>query len=278
LPQRERLGRQADGRRRAPDRARLYRGTQRLQLHAPRGAEREPGEHGALRVLSAHADLRGRRRRRMHHHGPMAGSRALPRGGAGSARRGGWRRRPRLCALAHLDPRAHDRPRRAATRARGAHLRAPCGPARTRAGRVPPLPGRGGRTVNHTPLDIVFLGLSITSSWGNGHATTYRGLVHALHKRGHRVLFLERDVQWYAAHRDLPDPPYCRTVLYRSLDELRGHFTQAVKHADLVVVGSYVPDGIEVGDWVQRTATGVTAFYDIVTPLTLRQLESGGAP
>lgn len=102
--------------------------------------------------------------------------------------------------------------------------------------------------MNHTPLDIVFLGLSITSSWGNGHATTYRGLVHALHKRGHRVLFLERDVEWYAAHRDLPDPPYGRTVLYRSLDELRGHFTQAVKHADLVVVGSYVPDGIEVGD------------------------------
>lgn len=132
--------------------------------------------------------------------------------------------------------------------------------------------------MNHTPLDIVFLGLSITSSWGNGHATTYRGLVHALHKRGHRVLFLERDVQWYAAHRDLPDPPYGRTVLYRSLDELRGHFTQAVKHADLVVVGSYVPDGIEVGDWVQRTATGVTAFYDIDTPVTLRQLESGGAP
>jgi len=132
--------------------------------------------------------------------------------------------------------------------------------------------------VNHTPLDIVFLGLSITSSWGNGHATTYRGLVHALHKRGHRVLFLERNVEWYAAHRDLPDPPYGRTVLYRSLDELRGHFTQAVKHADLVVVGSYVPDGIEVGDWVQRTATGVTAFYDIDTPVTLRQLESGGAP
>lgn len=132
--------------------------------------------------------------------------------------------------------------------------------------------------MNSAPLDIVFLGLTITSSWGNGHATTYRGLVHALHNRGHRVLFLERDVEWYAAHRDLADPPYGRTVLYRSLDELRGCFTQAVKHADLVVVGSYVPDGIEVGDWVQRTAHGVTAFYDIDTPVTLRRLESGDSP
>src|SRR5690606_29762476 len=47
-------------------------------------------------------------------------------------------------------------------------------------------------------LDIVMLGLSITSSWGNGHATTYRALVRGLTQRGHRVLFLERDVPWYA--------------------------------------------------------------------------------
>ena len=61
-------------------------------------------------------------------------------------------------------------------------------------------------------LSIVFLGLSITSSWGNGHATTYRALVKGLTRRGHRVLFLERDASWYAGHRDLPRPPYGQPV------------------------------------------------------------------
>src|SRR6185312_8305157 len=68
-------------------------------------------------------------------------------------------------------------------------------------------------------LDIVILGLSITSSWGNGHATTYRGLVRELTRRGHRVLFLERDMPWYAGNRDMPNPPYGRTELYTSLAE-----------------------------------------------------------
>jgi spore maturation protein CgeB len=66
------------------------------------------------------------------------------------------------------------------------------------------------------PLDIVFLGLSVTSSWGNGHATTYRGLLRELVRLGHRVLFLERDVPWYAANRDLPRPPHGETALYGS--------------------------------------------------------------
>ncbi len=125
------------------------------------------------------------------------------------------------------------------------------------------------------PLDIVIFGLSITSSWGNGHATTYRGLVRELHARGHRVLFLERDVPWYADNRDLPNPPYCRTHLYENLAELRRRFSDDVRDADLVMVGSYVPDGVAIGEWVTRTATGVTAFYDIDTPVTLAKLGRG---
>jgi methyltransferase (TIGR04290 family) len=124
-------------------------------------------------------------------------------------------------------------------------------------------------------LDIVVLGLSITSSWGNGHATNYRALLEELHRRGHRVLFLERDVPWYAAHRDLPDPTYCRTRLYGSVTELRERFLESVRRADAVIVGSYVPDGVEVGRWVQEEALGVTAFYDIDTPITLEKLEAG---
>jgi spore maturation protein CgeB len=121
-------------------------------------------------------------------------------------------------------------------------------------------------------MRIVILGLSITSSWGNGHATTYRGLVRALAARGHDILFLERDTPWYASNRDLPSPPFGETHLYGTLPELEEQWGDAVKTADLVVVGSYVPDGIAVGEWAVRTARGITAFYDIDTPVTLAQL------
>ena len=125
------------------------------------------------------------------------------------------------------------------------------------------------------PLRIVFLGLSITSSWGNGHATTYRGLVRELVRRGHDVLFLERDVPWYADNRDLPRPPFGRTVLYRSVKELDSRYRHRVRDADLVIIGSYVPDGVKVGDWVLSEARGVRAFYDIDTPVTLAKLARG---
>jgi spore maturation protein CgeB len=141
-------------------------------------------------------------------------------------------------------------------------------------------PPAGGRTKRKTaqatrPLNIVILGLSITSSWGNGHATTYRALVRALVERGHRILFLERDVPWYAENRDLPNPPYGCTELYAALEELKTRFEGPVRTADLVIVGSYVPQGVEVGEWVIATAQGVKAFYDIDTPVTLTKLASG---
>jgi spore maturation protein CgeB len=127
--------------------------------------------------------------------------------------------------------------------------------------------------VSRGPLEIVVLGLSITSSWGNGHAVTYRGLVRELVRNGHRVTFLERDLPWYADNRDLPRPPWGRTELYRTLEELYDRFAALVRAADLVVVGSYVPQGIAVGEWVAATATGTKAFYDIDTPVTLARLE-----
>jgi spore maturation protein CgeB len=122
---------------------------------------------------------------------------------------------------------------------------------------------------------IVVLGLSITSSWGNGHATTYRGLLRGLHELGHDVLFLERDVPWYADNRDLPQPAFARVELYDTLSELQGRHAEDVRTADLVIVGSYVPDGIAIGRWVTRTAQGLSAFYDIDTPITLAMLAEG---
>ncbi|HVX67254.1 MAG TPA: glycosyltransferase [Bryobacteraceae bacterium] len=122
-------------------------------------------------------------------------------------------------------------------------------------------------------LRIVILGLSVTSSWGNGHATTYRGLMRELAARGHDVLFLERDMPWYASHRDLPHPPYGRTRLYNSIEELKDSFGRDIREADFVMVGSYVPDGIAVGEWVTTAARGIKAFYDIDTPVTVTNLE-----
>jgi spore maturation protein CgeB len=124
-------------------------------------------------------------------------------------------------------------------------------------------------------VKLVVLGLSLSSSWGNGHATTYRALLRAFAARGHEILFLERDVPWYAAHRDLPTPDFCRFALYGGLDELKARWSGAVRGADAVIVGSYVPDGVAVGDWVQATAGGVAAFYDIDTPVTLAKLAAG---
>jgi nucleoside-diphosphate-sugar epimerase len=124
------------------------------------------------------------------------------------------------------------------------------------------------------PLRIVVLGLSLSSSWGNGHATTYRALLRAFAARGHEVLFLERDTPWYAAHRDLPDPNFCRLAFYRDLDDL-DRFRDAIGAADAVIVGSYVPDGVAVGTRVRSWTGGVCAFYDIDTPVTLAKLASG---
>lgn len=126
-------------------------------------------------------------------------------------------------------------------------------------------------------LNIVIFGLSITSSWGNGHASTYRALIKALARRGHRVTFLERDQPWYRENRDLPNPPYCRTRIYNSLADAAARFGPLIAEADLVVLGSYVPDAPALGDWITSEASGVTAFYDIDTPVTLSKLAQDNA-
>jgi len=127
------------------------------------------------------------------------------------------------------------------------------------------------------PLKIVICGLSITSSWGNGHATTYRALMSELSAAGHEVWFLERDRPWYAENRDLPNPPYGRTELYTSLEDLKLRFTDPIASADAVIVGSFVPEGIALGAWVIQVARGLRVFYDIDTPETLASIGEGSS-
>jgi len=123
-------------------------------------------------------------------------------------------------------------------------------------------------------MKLVVLGLTLSSSWGNGHAVTYRALLKAFAARGHEVVFLERETPWYAGHRDLQEPEYARLEFYGSVDHLE-RFSGEVASADAVLVGSYTPDGVEVGRWARRTAKGPVAFYDIDTPVTLAKLERG---
>jgi spore maturation protein CgeB len=120
--------------------------------------------------------------------------------------------------------------------------------------------------------EIVFIGLSITSSWGNGHASTYRSLIRGLHGCGHRVLFLEQDQPWYASNRDTSILRYCKARLYEDFEELCERHTQRIRAASVVVVGSQVKDGRQVCEWVLERAPGVKVFYDLDTPKTLVQL------
>ncbi len=122
-----------------------------------------------------------------------------------------------------------------------------------------------------SPLRIMVLGLSLSSSWGNGHATTYRALLRALAARGHHILFLERDVPWYARERDMPEPDFCELRFYGSLPELAG-WSGRIRAADVVIVGSFVPEGAAVIELARREARGAVAFYDIDTPVTLAKL------
>ncbi len=124
-------------------------------------------------------------------------------------------------------------------------------------------------------MKLVVLGLSLSSSWGNGHATTYRALLRAFATRGHEILFLEREMPWYADHRDETAPDYCTLAFYDSVADLKRRWAAAIAAADAVIVGSYVPDGVTVGAFVQATAHGATAFYDIDTPVTLARLARG---
>ena len=122
-------------------------------------------------------------------------------------------------------------------------------------------------------MKFVIIGLSVTSSWGNGHATTYRALLKELKALGHDILFLEKDVPYYAGNRDMPNPEFCRLGLYKTNEELKQDYATEVAEADVVIVGSYVQQGVEVGNWAIQTAKGITAYYDIDTPVTLAKLE-----
>jgi spore maturation protein CgeB len=127
-------------------------------------------------------------------------------------------------------------------------------------------------------MKLVVFGLSISSSWGNGHATTYRALLRAFAARGHEVVFYEWDAPWYGgASRDLPDPSYCRLVLYRDWESVAARAVAEAREADATIVGSYVNEGPRVIDELAAGGVDPLYFYDIDTPVTVAALRGGGA-
>jgi spore maturation protein CgeB len=125
-------------------------------------------------------------------------------------------------------------------------------------------------------MKLVVFGLSITSTWGNGHGTTYRALLHALHDHGHRIVFFEKDVEWYASNRDLPHPEFCDVILYERWEEVLPRVRRELADADVGMVGSYFPDGIAALDELFDSDIPVKAFYDIDTPITISVLRKEG--
>lgn len=124
-------------------------------------------------------------------------------------------------------------------------------------------------------MKITIFGLSISSSWGNGHATLWRGLCSALAQQGHTVVFFERDVPYYAAYRDFHELPQGKLVLYQDWSEIRGTAREHLSNSDVGMVTSYCPDGIVASDLVLESRAPVRAFYDLDTPVTLSRLRLG---
>ncbi len=126
-------------------------------------------------------------------------------------------------------------------------------------------------------MKIVVFGLSISSSWGNGHATLWRGLCRALSGRGHHVVFFERDVPYYAAHRDSTDVSGGELRLYPDWESVLPQARAALDDADVGMVTSYCPDGIAAADLVLSSRLWRRTFYDLDTPVTLERLSAGEA-
>src|SRR3954469_12730365 len=124
-------------------------------------------------------------------------------------------------------------------------------------------------------MNIVIFGLTISSAWGNGHATLWRALCRAIERRGHHIVFFERDVPYYAAHRDLTENTGCALRLYDNWADVVPEAIRALAWADVGLVTSYCPDGRAAARLIVDSDVAIKAFYDLDTPITLERLSRG---
>jgi spore maturation protein CgeB len=124
-------------------------------------------------------------------------------------------------------------------------------------------------------MKLVIFGLTISSSWGNGHATLWRALCRGLHARGHEVVFFERDVPYYARHRDQREPQGCELRLYSEWEEVVPEARRRLRDADVGMVTSYCPDARAASQAVLDSPAASKVYYDLDTPVTLARLSAG---
>jgi spore maturation protein CgeB len=125
-------------------------------------------------------------------------------------------------------------------------------------------------------MRILIFGLTVSSSWGNGHATLWRGLCHALAESGHSVTFFEKDVPYYHTHRDLAQPDGYGLALYADWDSVKVKAETALSECDCAIVTSYCPDARKAADAMHGNPNVFSIFYDLDTPVTLSVLGHQG--
>ena len=124
-------------------------------------------------------------------------------------------------------------------------------------------------------MRLTVFGLTISSAWGNGHATLWRGLVRSLVDAGHRVTFFERDVAYYAQHRDLHTlPDGAELVLFREFSDIAAKARRTLASSDVGMVTSYCPDAVAATRLLEAMPV-IRCFYDLDTPVTLSRLGDG---
>ncbi|SFQ07559.1 Spore maturation protein CgeB [Mesorhizobium sp. NFR06] len=127
-------------------------------------------------------------------------------------------------------------------------------------------------------MRMIIFGLTVTSSWGNGHATLWRGLITALARLGWSISFFERDTPYYAGARDLDQLDGGNIILYPDWETIRHATEVAMRQADVVIVTSYCPDAVEASHLAKESCRGLKVFYDLDTPVTLVSIEQGSCP
>ncbi|HEX3019494.1 MAG TPA: glycosyltransferase [Chitinispirillaceae bacterium] len=126
-------------------------------------------------------------------------------------------------------------------------------------------------------MNFVVFGLSISSSWGNGHATIWRGLVSSLTRMKHNVVFFERDVEYYASNRDFEKLNGLTLILYKDWNLVRKDAENFIKKADICIITSYCPDAVQATELL-NSFRKLKVFYDLDTPVTLKNIEDGKWP
>ena len=124
-------------------------------------------------------------------------------------------------------------------------------------------------------MNIAFFGSSLVSAYWNGAATYYRGMIRALHERGHRVTFYEPDAYERQSHRDMDDPEWATVVVYENDVAAARRCLDAAKDADLIVKASGVgvfDELLEAGVAALKTPRNLVAFWDVDAPATLDRM------